>query len=146
MALIDKSRGAGKTFPRNLKLEVGQTVTGYVTGFEESSKYPGSHFILIRQENGETVSVSANGNLRYRHQDGDITVGQLTTITRNADRKGKSGKMVNDYYFAQDPEKTIEVAGEVDELTAAGIVSDIPTIKKSNVAAKAAALAKQVNK
>lgn len=138
MAMQDKSRGAGKTFPRNVKLAVGETVTGHVTGFEESSKYPGSFFILMRLPTGENISVGANGNLKYRHKDGDIVVGQLTTITRNADVLGKkSKKMTANYYIGQDPEDTIEV--EADELTAAGITSE-PTPIKSPVAAKAAKL------
>lgn len=146
MALIDKSRGTGqKTFPRNVKLEVGQTVTGHVVGFDESSKYPGSFFILLKQENGEVISISANGNLKYRHMDGDIVVGQYTAITKNPDVLGKkSKKMTANYVLAQDPDNTITVEA-TDELTAAGITSAITPIKSSNVASKAAALAKQVN-
>lgn len=153
MALIDKSRGTGqKTFPRNVKLEVGQTVTGHVVGFDESTKYPGSFFILLKQENGEIISVSANGNLKYRHLDGDIVVGQYTAITKNPDVLGKkSKKMTANYVLAQDPDNTIEVAATEEtssgsELDAAGITSEITKLKKSNVASKAAALAKQVNK
>lgn len=150
MALTDKSRGTGqKTFPRNIKLAVGETVTGYVVGFDESTKYPGSFFILLKQTTGEVVSVSANGNLKYRHKDGDIVVGQLTVITKNPDVLGKtSKKMSANYYIAQDPDDTIVVDGtEEDELTAAGITNDVPTpIKaKSNLVAKAATLAKQAS-
>lgn len=138
MAMTDKSRGAN-SFPRNVKLAVGETITGHVTGFDESTKYPGSFFIQMRLPTGENVSLGANGNLKYRHKDGDIVVGQLTTITRNADVLGKkSKKMAANYYLGQDPENTIEVASELDE---AGITSDVADAKPvSSIKERAAKL------
>lgn len=143
MALIDKSRGTGKSnFPRLVKMEVGETVTGHVVGFDESTVNPGAHYIVMQLENGEKISVSAKGNLRYRREDGDIEVGQLTTITRNPDRKSKNGKNVSDFYFAQDPDNTIEVESELD---AAGVTNDLPKMEQSKASKRASELAKQIN-
>lgn len=126
MALINKAVNA-----EGVKMTVGQTVTGYVTGFDESNKHPGSFYIVMQDMSGKKISVSAKGNLRYLHSDGKIELGQYTEITRKADRKNKKGQDVSVFDLLQDPDRTI---GNDDELTAAGITSDTAV---TNIAAKA---------
>lgn len=148
MALVNKSQG--RAFPTKLELSVGETVKGYVQSFDESNQHPGSFYIIIVKENGERVTMSAKGNLRYRHKDGDIALGVYTEITRNADKasKKKKGTMVADFTLLQDADLTTPAGlGETSELDAVGITSDVAQLKpKSAVATRAAELAKQVNK
>ncbi len=101
MALVSKTGGS------NPFQNVGDTVTGYVTGFPVGGKFNSTNIQMKGEDGVERVIFSA-GNLKYVIADGKIELGQYTVITRIADKhSAKLGRAVVQFSVAQDPEKTI---------------------------------------
>jgi hypothetical protein len=108
---------AGKMLKAN-NLEVGGTITGYFIGSMPSTQYEGQHNMFM-QVDGERVTVPAVGNLKYLINDGKLTAGLLTRITRTEDKKVKGGKKSSQFTVEQDPEDSISVGGSASPTTAA---------------------------
>jgi hypothetical protein len=120
------------------KMEVGAKVTGYVLGFVDGQYGPN---IEMQDTKGETFTLLAAKHIQYKIADKKIKVGLYTEITRLADKKA-NGKTASQFTVEQDADRTIDV---VDELTAAGITSDVAApAAVSSIKEKAAKLAAQV--
>ena len=89
-------------FAKLTDLKVGESLTGYLTGISESSKIPGAFNLNIRSE-GEDVSYSVAGNVKYMIKDNKLSVGANTRITREEDVKIK-GKTATRFQVEQDLE------------------------------------------
>jgi len=93
-------------FKKLTELNEGESLTGYVLGSNESTRLPGAFNLLMNIE-GEVISVSVAGNVKYMIKDGKITSGLLTRITREEDTKIK-GKVATRFKVEQDPESVLE--------------------------------------
>ena len=87
-------------FAKLTDLKVGESITGYLTGISESSKIPGAFNLNIRSD-GEDVSYSVAGNVKYMIKDNKLSVGANTRITREDDVKIK-GKTATRFQVEQD--------------------------------------------
>lgn len=70
-------------FKSAAKLEVGESITGYPTGFSisDNPKAKGSYTLSMNID-GEQVGVSASGNLKWLIKDGKVQMGVKTRITK----------------------------------------------------------------
>lgn len=81
-------------------LEEGGSITGYVTGITDSTKIEGQKNLQMVID-GSKVTVATAGNVKYMLQDGKISIGPNTRITRLEDTKIK-GKRATRYKVEQD--------------------------------------------
>jgi hypothetical protein len=138
MAFEDISKKAGKVI-KATEIEVGSSLTGYVTRFIENANL-GVTNVALTLENGEDAVLFPAGNIRYAVQDGKIKIGYLTRFTRNADKMVKGKKSTN-FTIEQDFSKSVAAN---DEMANAGITSDVANIKVNPIK-RAGEVAKQVN-
>lgn len=96
----------GITFKKLTELAVGDSVTGYLLGIDESTKIEGAQNLRLRVD-GATVSYSVAGNIKYMIRDGELVIGQNTRITRLEDRKIK-GKKASNFSVEQDADDVVE--------------------------------------
>lgn len=105
MAFTDISKDAGFEggFKKLTGLKVGESITGYAVGVDESKhvRAPGALSLIMRIE-GKRVSVSVAGNVKWLLKDGKIkTDGPNTKITRIADALS-GGKLSTKFTVEQD--------------------------------------------
>jgi hypothetical protein len=114
-------------FKKLTELAVGESLTGYPVGITESTKIVGALNLLMNID-GERISVSVAGNVKYMLKDNKINMGQLTRITRLEDSSVK-GKKSTKFKVEQDPESVLE-----------GIQATPPPPTKTSMSDKLAAL------
>jgi hypothetical protein len=106
----NKSSG-GKATGEPVKLtsmKQGDSITGFVLSFVDSLQNPDNKNIFMRSEDGSsTFYVYTAGNVKYLINDGKISEGLLTKITRIADKDVK-GKKSSQFEVLQDPDQTVE--------------------------------------
>lgn len=123
----------GLTFKKLTDLAVGDVVTGYLLGIDESTKIEGAYNLRLRVD-GVTISYSVAGNIKYMIKDGALTLGQNTQITRLEDTKVK-GKKATKFDVQQDSADTIAVnesassAAPKTVSSSAGIADKIKSLK-----------------
>lgn len=76
------------SFKKLSELAVGDSVTGYLTSIQDSTKIEGAKNLVMRIS-GEPVIVGASGNLKYLIKDNKLTLNVNTRITREPDIKIK---------------------------------------------------------
>lgn len=103
--------GEGGQFKKLTELEVGDSITGYFLGTRASTQIEGALSLIMLIE-GERFFVSAAGNVKYMLQDGKLTPGCNTKITRTEDKKVK-GKKSTQFTVEQDDEDTVEVPPQI---------------------------------
>lgn len=97
------------------ELKVGASISGYMLGFEASTKNDGTNMVM--KIDGERVIIGAIGNIKYAVKDNKIKIGLNTRFTRLEDTKVK-GKTATRFSIEQDPDDaTTEVS--VGQLMAA---------------------------
>ncbi len=97
------------------ELKVGSSISGYMLGFEASTKNDGTNMVM--KIDGERVIIGAIGNIKYAVKDNKIKIGLNTRFTRLEDTKVK-GKTATRFSIEQDPDDaTTEVS--VGQLMAA---------------------------
>lgn len=128
MAFEKKGRGE-LTFKKLTDLEVGESVTGYLIGIDESTKIEGALNIRLRV-NGKTVSYSVAGNVKYMIRDGELALGQNTRITRLEDTKVK-GKKSSKFDVEQDASDVVSGSESLSQASNTG-----STAKSNGIAEK----------
>lgn len=125
----------GRNFKKLTALNVGESLTGYPIAVEVSTNPKARGAInLIMNINGERVSVSTAGNVKYQAQDGRIKLGLKTMITRLADGK-IAGKTASNFRVQQDSE---DVLAGFDATAAA--TTPTATVASKPISEKLAAL------
>lgn len=94
------------TFKKLTDLAVGDSVTGYLLGIDQSTKIEGAQNLRLRVD-GQVLSYSVAGNIKYMIRDGELNIGQNTRITRLEDTKVK-GKKATKFAVEQDADDTVE--------------------------------------
>lgn len=130
-----KKVGSGSlTFKKLTDLAVGETVTGYLLGIDASTKIEGANNIRLRV-NGQVISYSVAGNIKYMIRDGELNIGQNTMITRLEDTKVK-GKKASKFEVQQDAadvvaglEASASSTSATKATTSAGIKEKIASLK-----------------
>lgn len=93
-------------FAKVTDIKVGESITGYTLNVVESSKIQGALNLVLRI-NGEDISYSVAGNIKYMLKDNKIQMGVNTRITRLADTIVK-GKKATKFSVEQDPDDRLE--------------------------------------
>lgn len=114
-------------FKKVTELKTGESLVGYVIGFEQNAMYKDKTNLIMQDENGERLVLSPAGNLQYMIKDGKIKAGLLTRITRVEDKKVK-GKTSTQVTVEQDSEQTIAVAAAPANTQAASKPSMADTV------------------
>jgi hypothetical protein len=129
------------SFKNLTKMEVGEYFEGYVQKFTRTTLKVGNQppkevtNIIFVDQNGGTTTVGASGNLRYLVQDGKITEGLKTRITRLADKR-VGGMNSSQFKVEQDSSDTIENTS-FDAIEAADLssakkpASKFPSVKEA---------------
>lgn len=116
----------------NLKntLAVGQAYEGYIVKFTTSKLKDKdvTNIVMQNADSGETETLGAQGNLRYMVEDGKITAGLLTRITRIADKK-VGGLTSSQFRVEQDSEDVLSEA-QFAEIEAADLSKQPPRASK----------------
>lgn len=138
----------------NLKntLKVGEAYEGYVVKFTTSKLKDKdvTNIVMQNAASGETETLGAQGNLRYMVEDGKIETGQLTRITRIADKK-VGGLMSSQFRVEQDPEDVLSDE-QFEKIESADLSSPSPArvdkkaLASEKVKREAEALAAQATK
>lgn len=76
------------SFKKLSELSEGESLTGYLTAIQDSTKIEGAKNLVMRVA-GEPMVVGASGNLKYLIKDNKLALNVNTRITREADVKIK---------------------------------------------------------
>lgn len=135
MAFQDVS--AAGTFKNLTKMAVGEAFEAYVVKFTETEiKGRKATNIVFQDDDGETLTAGASGNLKYMVQDGKIETGLKTRITRLADKK--VGQLNSSQFkVEQDPDDVLSDA----QFAAIEAADTTPATKKPNIKEAAEKLA-----
>lgn len=93
-------------FVQGTAMKEGEVYEGYVLGFQKSQQYEAINVIMQNAETGDRELFFTAGNLKYIVQDGKLITGQLTRITRLADKSVK-GKKSSQFLVEQDADDTV---------------------------------------
>lgn len=108
------------------ELAIGASFTGHLLSVKKyfSEEYDREMIsLLFKAEDGKTTVVYPAGNVKYMIQDGKLTIGQNTRITRRSDTKVKGKKSTN-FAVEQDPDDTVNVDEVLASVSAASSVTD----------------------
>lgn len=106
------------SFKKLSELSIGESLTGYLTSIQDSSKIEGAKNLVMRVS-GESVIVGASGNVKYLIKDNKLALNVNTRITREADIKIK-GKTAFRFKVEQDMSDAIlGTAPAMSEVSAA---------------------------
>jgi hypothetical protein len=107
---INEVSGEGGSFKKATEIPVGESITGYVVGFEQSRVYEDQTNIVMQGEDGAQFTLATAGTLKYAIQDKKIRLGLYTEITNRGQQQktNKAGKKFTQFVFdvAQDDERT----------------------------------------
>ncbi len=104
----EREGGEDNSYIKLAKIEIGDTVTGYLLRIFDSAAVAGGINLIMSIEGKQTLIASA-GNVKWAAKDGKLKLGQNTRFTRRADSKVK-GMKSTDFLIEQDAEDTVEVA------------------------------------
>lgn len=102
-------------------LETGGSLEGFLIQIDSYVDKDGltKTPLFFKKEDGKIMRVYPSGNIRYAIEDGKLTIGQFTRITRVEDKKVK-GKVSSQFEILQDDENVIEdVPAILEEVYAA---------------------------
>lgn len=94
-------------------IKVGEKLTAYILGTEESVKYPGTFALKMRGEDGKDFVLATGGTLKYfakdmaEGKDPKRIPGYLTQITRLESYRNKNGQEVSNWEIAIDFTKPV---------------------------------------
>lgn len=126
---------SGITFKKLTELAIGESITGYLLGVDTSTKIEGAQNLRMKID-GQVVSYSVAGNIKYMIKDNALSFGQNTKITRLPDGKIK-GKTATKFEVQQDADDKLvgseslngANAGTTPKATSAGISDKIKSLK-----------------
>ncbi len=118
---FEKRGGLKNTAQYLTELQIGDVLEGYVRGFPVS-KHGANISLKLTQDYGEfttgqEILIFPAGNVRYMLIENEVVAGQLTRITRVADKNVK-GKNSSQFAVEQDPSQTMEVDAEIAAMNA----------------------------
>lgn len=95
--------GGGADFVKATDLKVGESLTGWVTGYHNSAQYPDVNSLKMTLEDGKNIILNPAGNLKY-FKDDNRQLGVLYRFTRLEDYKTKRGVMSTKFEIEVDAE------------------------------------------
>lgn len=151
-----KQAQAAGSFRKCTEIAVGETIKGYLTAFATNKfNEENKDFVLQDKATGAKVRYTAAGTLKYDINDGLLTEGIYTEITRKADEQRKSAATGKSYTMSvfeacQDSDDNIDTAtlnsfSEPPKAQAAQVpngtkASVTRAVEQSNIKAQAEAL------